>query len=135
MHMTNLVNKNLYYTKDHEWIDFQDPFAYIGVSNFKLIGFKEIEQIVIHKISGFMKQGEVIATIKYNGYQIVAHMPVDGTIIKVNYILRFGNKNILKKYAETSGWIALIEPSRPEERNDLAKIKKYQINGKPKSKK
>jgi glycine cleavage system H protein len=135
MHMTNLVNKNLYYTKDHEWIDFQDPFAYIGVSNFKLIGFKEIEHIVIHKISGFMKQGEIIATIKYNDYQIVAHMPVDGIILKVNYILRFGNKNILKKYAETSGWIALIEPSRPEERIDLAKIKKYQINVRPKSKK
>jgi glycine cleavage system H protein len=135
MHMTNLVNKNLYYTKDHDWIDFQEHLAYIGVSNFKLIGFKEIEQIVIPKISGFMKEGEIIATVKYNGYQIVAHMPVDGTIVKINYILRFGNKNILKKYAETSGWIALIEPSRPEERNDLAKIKKYQINVRPKSKK
>jgi glycine cleavage system H protein len=134
MHMTNLVNKNLYYTKDHEWIDFQDAFAYIGVSNFKLIGFKEIEHIIIHKLSGFMKQGEIIATIKYNDYQIVAHMPVDGLILKVNYILRFGNKNILKKYAETSGWIALIEPSKPEERTDLAKIKKYQINVRPKSK-
>ena len=135
MHMTNLVNKNLYYTKDHEWIDFQDAFAYIGVSNFKLIGFKEIEHIIIHKLSGFMKQGEIMATIKYSDYQIVAHMPVDGIILKVNYILRFGNKNILKKYAETSGWIALIEPSKPEERTDLAKIKKYQINGDNKSKK
>ena len=128
MNVSNPVNKELYYTKDHEWIDFQDSFAYVGVSNFKLIGFQEIQQIVIHKISGFMKKGQVIATIKYKEYQIVAHMPVDGTILKVNYILRFGNKNILKKYAETKGWIALIAPTNPEERIDLVKIKKYQIN-------
>jgi glycine cleavage system H protein len=131
--MTNPVNKDLYYTKDHEWIDFQDLFAYVGVSSFKLIGFKEIQQITFHAVSGFIKRGEKIASIKYNDYQIEVHMPVDGTILKLNNIVRFGNKNILKKYAETKGWIAFIEPLIPDDRNHLVKIKKYQINAENKS--
>lgn len=29
----------MYYTRDHEWIDFQGSGAYVGVSNFKLSGW------------------------------------------------------------------------------------------------
>ena len=38
--------KDLYFTKDHEWIDFQGSVAYVGISYFKLIGFKEIQELI-----------------------------------------------------------------------------------------
>lgn len=126
------TKKDQYYTKDHEWIDFQGTVAYIGICDFKLTGFKKIEEIRFNEPSGFKKQGEVIASVKYNDYFIEAHMPVDGKVLKVNEKLVSGNPNILLDCAETSAWIALIVPSFPHERKDLLLPKQYQMNGKSK---
>ncbi len=132
MNRKKSANKDLYFTKDHEWIDFQGTVAYTGICNFKLKGFKEIHQIRFKEPSGFRKRGEVIATITYNDYQIEAHMPVDGRVIEINETLLSGNRNSLLQDTENSGWLALIVPSQPYERKDLLLPKQYQMNGKDK---
>lgn len=123
--------KDLYYTKDHEWVDFQGTVAYTGICSFKLIGFKEIQQVIYNEPLGYKKRGELIATIKYNDYIIEAHMPVDGKVLEMNTNLIYGDDNLLLKYAE-SAWIAKIAPSSPYERKDLLLPKQYQMNGKSK---
>lgn len=125
------TRKDQYYTKDHEWIDFQGRVAYTGICKFKLTGFKQIQEISFNE-AGFKKQGEVIATVKYNDYLIEAHMPVDGKVLQVNEKLVSGNPNILLDCSESSAWIALIVPSLPHERKDLLLPKQYQMNGKSK---
>jgi glycine cleavage system H protein len=132
MNTDKAAKKDLYYTKDHEWIDFQGTVAYTGVCLFKLLGFKEIHQIKFKEIRGFKKQGEVIALMRYNDHQVEAHMPVDGKIIEVNETFISGNLNLLLQRAESSGWIALIIPSQPYERKFLLLPKQYQLNGKDK---
>ena len=124
--------KDLYFTKDHEWIDFQGSVAYVGISHFKLTGFKEIQQVIFNDLTGFKQKGESIAAIKYNDYQVEVTMPVDGKMVKVNTDLLYGNQNLLLNHAETIGWVALIAPSQPFERNDLLLPKQYQMNGKSK---
>ncbi len=132
MDMEKSTNKDLYYTNDHEWIDFRGTVAYVGVCGFKLIGFKSIHQISFKETSGFRKKGDVIATIKYNDYQIEAHMPVDGKVVQINDILLSGDQNVLLQHPENNCWIALIVPAQPYERNDLLLPKQYRINGKSK---
>ncbi|MBZ5856914.1 glycine cleavage system protein H [Flavihumibacter profundi] len=124
--------KDLYYTNDHEWIDFKGTIAFVGICGFKLTGFKEIQQIIFSELSGFKKQGEIIAKIRYNDYEIEAHMPVDGKILKANDLLISGKQQVLLNEPEKNGWIAQIIPSRPFERKDLLLPKKYQMNGKSK---
>ena len=124
--------KEQYYTKDHEWIDFQGAVAYIGICKFKLTGFKQIQEISYHQPSEFKKQGDVIATVKYNDYLVEAHMPVDGSVLQVNEKLVSGNLNILLDSAESSAWIAIIVPSVPHERKDLLLPKQYEMNSKSK---
>ena len=124
-------SKDLYYTNDHEWVDFQGTIAYTGVCSFKLIGFKAIQQVLFNEPMGFKKRGDLIATIKYNDYIIEAHMPVDGKVLEMNTHLINADDNVLLKYAE-SAWIAKIAPSLPHERKDLLLPKQYQMNGKSK---
>ena len=130
--MQRATNKDLYYTRDHEWINFQGSIAFTGVCSFKLLGFKEIQQLNFTASPGFMKRGDLIATIRYNEYQIEARMPVDGNLVQLNDTLIPGNFNALLDYAETSGWIAKIAPSQPYERKDLLLPQQYQLNGKSK---
>lgn len=129
---TQPAKRDLYYSKDHEWIDFQGSVAYVGICKFKLTGFKQIHEIRFNEPSGFKKQGEIIAAIKYNDYLVEVHMPVDGKLMQVNEELVSGNPGILLDFAESSAWIALIVPLQPHERRDLLLPKEYQLNGKNK---
>lgn len=132
MKIEKSANKDLYYTKDHEWIGFQGSVAYTGICLFKLTGFKQIREIRFIEPAGFKKQGEEIAVIKNDDYEISAHMPVDGKVLEVNEKLVTGNPNILLDCSESSGWIALIAPSQPHDRKDLLLPKQYRMNGKSK---
>jgi glycine cleavage system H protein len=132
MNKQQSTKKEKYYTTDHEWIDFQGTVAYIGICKFKLIGFKQIQEIKFTEPSGFKKKGEVIASVKYNDYLIEVHMPVDGKVLQANEKLVTENPNILLDCAESSAWIALITPSQPHERKELLSPKQYQMNGKSK---
>jgi glycine cleavage system H protein len=132
MNSQNAANKDLYYTSDHEWINFKGSIAYTGICSFKLLGFKEIQQLNFSASPGFLKRGDLIATIRFNDYQIEARMPVDGNVVELNDALINGDPNTLLKYAESSGWIAMIAPSKPYERKGLLLPKQYQMNGKSK---
>lgn len=132
MKSSQSARKDLYYTKDDEWIDFHGSVAYAGICSLKLAGFKQIQKITFSKSSLFRKKGDVIATIKYKDFKISAHMPVDGKVLEINEKLVNGNPNILIDCAESSGWIVLIAPSMPHERTDLLLPKQYQMNGKGK---
>lgn len=132
MKLEKSTKKDLYYTRDHEWIDFQGTVAYVGICMFKLTGFKQVHEIVFNEPSGFKKQGEILATLKYNDYLVEAHMPVDGKVVQLSEKLLSGNPNILLDCAETTGWLALIVPAQPYERKDLLLPKQYQMNGKSK---
>jgi glycine cleavage system H protein len=62
METPNLIKRNIYYTNDHEWIDFQGSVAYIGVCRFKLSGFKEIHMIKFTEISDLDRQKRCTST-------------------------------------------------------------------------
>lgn len=114
------IQKNdVYYTNDHEWIDFQGSVAYVGVCQFKLKGILQVEQISFLTSESIQKQGEVIAIVQYDDYKISVHMPVDGKVISLNDAITQGSKNLLLQQPESDGWIALIVPDKPNERQGL----------------
>jgi glycine cleavage system H protein len=125
--MTSDINnsKELYFTDDHEWIDFQGRVAYLGVSGFKLTGFKDIQQINFRKALGSKLKGESIVTIHYSDYQIDVHMPVNGKVLEVNEKLAGQEKYKLLQDPESRGWIALIIPDNPRDRKGLIRAGEY----------
>ncbi len=132
MNNAKSARKDIYYTSDHEWIDFQGAVAYIGVAPFKLTGFKKIQQITFDNPSGFKKSGDLIAVIRYNDFEINVCMPVDGKLVEVNTNLIYGNPDLLLTGTGDAAWVALIAPSQPYERKGLILSKHYQMNTKSK---
>ena len=97
------AKRDLYYTGDYEWIDFQGSVAYIGICPFKLTGIKEIQKIEFSKDKNSKKCGEVVASILYEDYKIDVHMPVSGKIVYINEGHFSGNENIVLREPETGG--------------------------------
>jgi glycine cleavage system H protein len=116
---------DLYYTSDHEWINFQGSVAYVGICPFKLKGIQAIERLEFKEENGPKKKGEVIATVYYDDYTIPVCMPVDGKVMNVNDKLAGGDADVLLQSPDTFGWIALISPSQPYERKGLLHSEQY----------
>lgn len=127
METPNIIKRNLYYTNDHEWIDFQGSVAYVGVCQFKLSGIKEIHNIDFNDFANILHPGEVICNIQYDDYQIQVHMPVEGNIISFNDLLLTEEKNVLLQQPENNGWIALIVPCRLNDKTGLLSVEEYQL--------
>ena len=127
MQIEKIPARDLYYTNDHEWIDFQGKVAYVGVCSFKLTGFKQVEQLVVNEPLGFKVKGEVIASIRYKDYCVDACMPVDGKVVQLNDHLLAGNYTLLAEQPENNGWVALIIPSEPKERSHLLSPEQYRF--------
>lgn len=118
--------KDLYYTNDHEWIDFQGSVAYVGICGFKLKGIVQVEELSFANAEGLKKKGEVIATLLYDDYEVAVQMPVDGKVISLNDALMAGNRELLLQQPENNGWIALVVPDKPYERNGLMVREQYE---------
>ena len=121
------VMRDLYYTLNHEWIDFQGTVAYIGVCNFRLLGIKQIKKIVFSKKSGFKNQAEAIAFIHGKDCKVPVHMPVDGKIISLNDGKPLIDQNTLQMQPENNGWLALIGLKKPYERKGLMQFEQYRL--------
>jgi glycine cleavage system H protein len=111
--------KDLYFTNDHEWINYQGSVAQVGICHFKLKGIKDIQRISFGETGSNYNSGEVIASIFYDDYRIDVNMPVNGRLISINEHLINGDSSILLENAEGSGWIALVAPAQPYERKGL----------------
>lgn len=125
MQIDKIPERDLYYTSDHDWIDFQGKVAYVGVCRFKLTGFREVQQLVVTEPLGFKAKGQIIATIRYNDYIVDARMPVDGKVVQLNDLLLTGDYSILAQQPEHNGWIALIIPAAPKDRDQLLSPEQY----------
>lgn len=125
MQIDKIPERDLYYTSDHDWIDFQGKVAYVGVCRFKLTGFRELQQLVVTEPLGFKAKGQIIATIRYNDYIVDARMPVDGKVVQLNDLLLTGDYSILAQQPEHNGWIALIIPAAPKDRDQLLSPEQY----------
>jgi glycine cleavage system H protein len=133
-YLCNHQYRYMYYTTDHEWIDFQGSVAYVGVCDFKLTGFRDIDNIVFSDTGDFKRKGETIATITYNDFSITINMPTDGRLIRINESLltKPQSTTLLKNAENSSGWVALISPSQPYERKGLLLSPQYKMNNKSK---
>jgi glycine cleavage system H lipoate-binding protein len=121
----DMYERDLYCTACHEWIEFHNNEAFIGLTNFRLIGVREVKNIEFVRIYGFKKKGEVLANIQFDSGRVQVHMPVDGNIISVNDKDLLVNQNLLLKQPETEGWLVKILISLPSQRKGLIPYEQY----------
>jgi len=115
----NDLKRDLYFTTSHEWIEFHNTGAVVGITRFRLAGIKQIKKIEFIRVYGFKKRGEVLANIQFDRSRVQVHMPVDGSIICINDANLLVDQNLLLSHPETEGWLVKILVSQPCERKAL----------------
>ncbi len=121
----NALKRELYYTASHEWIEFHDIEAFVGITNYRLTGVKQIKRIEFVRLYGFKKKGEVLANIQFDSRRIQVHMPVNGNIISINDVDLLVSQDLLLNYPETEGWLVKILVGQSCQRGNLLSHEQY----------
>ena len=119
------MTRDLCYTLSHEWIDFHNIEAFIGITSFRFTGARQIKNLEFVRVYGFKRRGDVLANIQFDNHRLEVHMPVDGSIICLNDKNLLVGQNQLLTKPETDGWLVKILVSQPCERKGLMSLDEY----------
>ena len=98
------IPKNLYYTKQHEWIKFVSENAIIGITDYAQSELGDIIFVELPSKGISVKRGESVGTIEAVKTVADLYTPLNGNIVEVNKDLEDKPESINKDPYE-SGWI------------------------------
>lgn len=119
-----MVSKDLKYTKNHEWVKVEGKRVKVGITDYAQ---RELGDIVFVDLPGVWEQVDtdsVIATIESVKSASDIYAPVSGEIIEVNEALQ-DSPELVNQDPYNKGWIAIIEPSHPQELKRLLSAAEY----------
>ena len=118
------IPENLKYTKDHEWIRFEENYGYIGITDFAQGELGDIVFIEIETVGETLKKEEVFGTIEAVKTVSDMFMPVSGEILELNPELENAPDSV-NKDPYGKGWMIKIRITNPEEISQLLSPEDY----------
>ena len=117
--------KELKYTKDHEWIRVDGEHAYIGITDFAQGELGDIVYVEIETLEESVDMGNVFGTIEAVKTVSDLFMPVNGVIIEVNEKLE-SEPELVNNDPYGDGWMVKIKLNDPVQVNELLDLAAYE---------
>ena len=122
----SLIDDELKYTKEHEWVRMEDDFiATCGLSDHAQDMLTTIVFVELPEVEYDVKQGEQIAVVESAKALVDILSPLTGTIIEVNTELE-ESPELINSDPYGAGWIFKIDVQRTDELDDLLTSDEYQ---------
>ena len=118
------VPNHLFYTKDHEWVDFKEEYAIVGITDYAQsqlgdVIFVEFPEIGEDLISG-SSFGEVEAVKTVSDL----FAPISGKVLSINEEIE-DTPDLVNSDPYKKGWLVKISPSNYEEKDGLMNFEEY----------
>ena len=117
--------KELKYTKDHEWIRVDGEHAYIGITDFAQGELGDIVYVEIETLEDSVDMGNVFGTIEAVKTVSDLFMPVNGVILEVNEKLE-SEPELVNNDPYGEGWMVKIKLDDPAQVNELLDLAAYE---------
>jgi len=114
---------DLKYTKDHEWVRFDDGGAAVGITDFAQRQLGDVVFVELPEVGRQLKQHEVFGTIESVKAVSELFSPVSGEIVAVNTDLANHPEAVNAKPHET--WMIRLRSSAPAEADALLDAAAY----------
>ncbi len=116
--------KEIKFTKDHEWIKFDDKYALVGITDFAQKQLGDVVFIQLPEIGLDFKNGDEVAVIESVKAASEIYAPISGQVIEVNESLN-DSPEIINVDAENDGWIWKMSVEDFNQINDLMSKNEY----------
>mgnify|MGYP006233513731 FL=1 len=117
--------KELKYTKDHEWIRVDGEHAYIGITDFAQGELGDIVYVENETLEESVDMGNVFGTIEAVKTVSDLFMPVNGVILEVNEKLE-SEPELVNNDPYGEGWMVKIKLDDPAQVNELLDLAAYE---------
>ena len=120
-----MVQANLKYTKDHEWIRIEDDIAVVGITDFAQGELGDIVYVEIETIDQNVKMGDVFGTVEAVKTVSDLFMPISGNVIELNEKLE-SEPELVNNDPYGDGWMVKIKFEKKLELDSLLDAQGYE---------
>ncbi len=110
--------KDLFYTKEHEWVRIEGTVATIGISDHAQSSLGDITFIELPQAGKEVKQFGALANVESVKAASDIYSPLSGKVIEVNEALS-SSPDLINKSCYADGWICKFEISDAGEKSGL----------------
>ena len=115
---------HLLYTKEHEWVSIEDKIATIGISDYAQESLGDITYIELPHVGDEVEQFGDFASIESVKAASDIFSPMSGRVVEINKDLE-SDPGLINRSCYDKGWIAKIEISDLDEKNNLLTAEEY----------
>tara|TARA_B100001250_G_scaffold158525_1_gene136133 strand:+ start:395 stop:775 length:381 start_codon:yes stop_codon:yes gene_type:complete len=116
---------NLFYTKEHEWVNLKENKAVIGITDYAQGQLGDVIFIEFPKVGQEVNAGDVFGEVEAVKTVSELYAPLSGTIIELNEELE-NSPDLVNNDPYGDGWIIKISPNKPDERDELMNFLSYE---------
>ena len=120
-----MVQANLKYTKDHEWIRIEDDIAVVGITDFAQGELGDIVYVEIETMDQNVKMGDVFGTVEAVKTVSDLFMPISGNVIELNEKLE-SEPELVNNDPYGDGWMVKIKFENKLELDSLLDAQGYE---------
>ena len=120
-----MVQANLKYTKDHEWIRIEDDIAVVGITDFAQGELGDFVYVEIETIDQNVKMGDIFGTVEAVKTVSDLFMPISGDVIELNEKLE-SEPELVNNDPYGDGWMVKIKFENKLELDSLLDAQGYE---------
>ena len=117
-------NKNLLFTKEHEWLDVDGDEAQIGITDFAQGELGDIIFVELPEVGDKFSKDDVFGTIEAVKTVADLYMPVSGEILELNNVIE-DSPELINTSPHERGWIIKIKITEKSEVDTLLNENQY----------
>ena len=115
--------KELFYSKDHEWVKVEGDKAYVGISDFAQHALGDIVFVELPDIDAEFTSGDAFGVVESVKAASDMNIPLSGKVLEINEAIVDSPELVNEDSYEN--WMIVIEISNKEELNDLMNEEQY----------
>ncbi len=119
------VDKDCYYTENHEWVRVDGDEATVGITDYAQQELSDVVYVELPEVGDVFEKGDVFATVESVKAAADVYMPIGGEITEVNEELEDAPQ-LVNEEPYGAAWFARFTPSDLSELDDLMSAETYE---------
>ena len=119
-----LVPNHLLYTKDHEWVEFKEEYAIVGITDYAQSQLGDVIFVEFPEIGEDLNSGSSFGEVEAVKTVSDLFAPISGKVLSVNEEIE-DTPDLVNSDPYKKGWLVKISPSNYEEKDGLMNFEEY----------
>ena len=119
-----MLLNHLFYTKEHEWIEFKDDLAIVGITDYAQSQLGDVIFVEFPEIGANLDIGSSFGEIEAVKTVSDLFAPISGNVISINDEIE-DTPDLVNTDPYGEGWLIKIYPTKNEQKEKLMDADEY----------